>query len=265
LKWFKHDSNALHDAKIEKLIMKYGIEGYGMYFACVEMIAEKLSAENMSFELEHDAELLAHKFKIDSKRTEEIMKCCVALNLFQYSEESNKIFCQALSRRVDNTTAQNPQFKTLIESMKTQKLETNLSNLKLLQETCSIGEESRVEKKREEKPPFRPVKPLEVKKEYAEGVLLTDTQFWKLATTYGEPMAKKLVDTLSSAKQAKGYKYKSDYHAILSWVVEKCKAEPLAERKTKGWKCPHCGETNTHNDSRCMKCRKDRDDPVEEE
>jgi len=32
-----------------------------------------------------------------------------------------------------------------------------------------------------------------------------------------------------------------------------------------GWKCPHCGETNTHNDSRCMKCRKDRDDPVEEE
>jgi len=31
-----------------------------------------------------------------------------------------------------------------------------------------------------------------------------------------------------------------------------------------GWKCPHCGETNTHNDSRCMKCRKDRDDPVEE-
>ena len=29
MKWFKHDSNALHDAKIEKLIMKFGIEGYG--------------------------------------------------------------------------------------------------------------------------------------------------------------------------------------------------------------------------------------------
>ena len=227
--------------------------------------AEKLSAENMSFELEHDAELLAHKFKIDSKRTEEIMKCCVALNLFQYSEESNKIFCQALSRRVDNTTAQNPQFKTLIEGMKTQKLETNLSNLKLLQETCSIGEESRVDKKREEKPLPRPVKPIEVKKEYAEGVLLTDAQFWKLSETYGEPMAKKLVDTLSSAKQAKGYKYKSDYHAILNWVVEKCKAEPKAERKPKGWPCPSCGHENTQSGSICFKCRKDRDDPVEEE
>lgn len=30
-----------------------------------------------------------------------------------------------------------------------------------------------------------------------------------------------------------------------------------------GWKCPHCGEVNTHTGSRCMKCRKDRDDPKE--
>ncbi|MCP4649598.1 MAG: DUF4373 domain-containing protein, partial [PVC group bacterium] len=58
MKWFKHDTNALHDAKIEKLIMKYGIEGYGVYFACVEMIAHKLSPKKATFELEHDAEIL---------------------------------------------------------------------------------------------------------------------------------------------------------------------------------------------------------------
>ena len=262
MKWFKHDSNALHDAKIEKLIMKYGIEGYGLYFACVEMIAEKLSADNMSFELEHDAELISHKFKIDSKRTEQIMKYCVTLNLFQYSEESNKIFCQALSRRVDNTMAQEPQFKVLFEDMKAQKLESNLSNLKLLQETCSIGEESREEKRREEEPPPHPVNPPVVKKEYAESVLLSEPEWGKLIDKFGEPVARQLVDTLSSCKLAKGYKYKSDYHAILNWVVEKCKAVPLAAkvRAGPGWKCRKCGRWNNHNGSFCLdpKCDEPR-------
>lgn len=103
------------------------------------------------------------------------------------------------------------------------------------------------------------------KKQYAEAVLLSEPEWGKLVVKFGKPVARQLVDTLSSCKLAKGYKYKSDYHAILNWVVEKCKAIPIVEKKQSGWKCPHCGEVNMHTGSLCMKCRKDRDDPVEEE
>ena len=74
LKWFKHSSTALNDAKIEKLIMKYGIEGYGVYFAIVEMIAQEIDTNKVSCELEHDYELLAYKFRVDKKRLEEAKK-----------------------------------------------------------------------------------------------------------------------------------------------------------------------------------------------
>ena len=39
MKWIKHDTNANQDAKLKKLRMKYGLEGYGMYWYCLELIA----------------------------------------------------------------------------------------------------------------------------------------------------------------------------------------------------------------------------------
>lgn len=99
---------------------------------------------------------------------------------------------------------------------------------------------------------------------YADSVLLSEPEWEKLVAKFGEPVARQLVDTLSSAKQAKGYKYKSDYHAILTWVVEKCKAVPVATRELiragPGWPCPHCGYVNRQTGSVCFKCHKDRDD-----
>ncbi len=96
----------------------------------------------------------------------------------------------------------------------------------------------------------------------AQDVTLTEEEHAKLVEKYGADMAQRLIDTLSSAKLAKGYKYKSDYHAILTWVVEKCKAEPLARAGPKGWKCPHCGAANTHTGSQCLSCKEDRDEEV---
>jgi 5-methylcytosine-specific restriction endonuclease McrA len=97
---------------------------------------------------------------------------------------------------------------------------------------------------------------------FAQDVTLTEEEHGKLVDKFGASMAQRLIDTLSSAKLAKGYKYKSDYHAILNWVVDKCKAEPLARAGPKGWKCPHCGASNTHTGSQCLSCKRDRDEEV---
>ena len=41
--------------------------------------------------------------------------------------------------------------------------------------------------------------------------------------------------------------------------------KPRAGPAGEGWECPHCGERNRHTGSRCLRCKEDRDDPVEEE
>ena len=39
--YFKHDSNARNDPKIQALIHKYGIEGYGRYWVILEMFRDE--------------------------------------------------------------------------------------------------------------------------------------------------------------------------------------------------------------------------------
>ena len=39
MKWFKHDATAGMDAKLKKLRLRYGLEGYGLYWYLLECIA----------------------------------------------------------------------------------------------------------------------------------------------------------------------------------------------------------------------------------
>ena len=51
MKWFKHDSDASIDAKLQILLLDYGAKGYGLYWYCVELIAQGVNENNITFEL----------------------------------------------------------------------------------------------------------------------------------------------------------------------------------------------------------------------
>ena len=157
MKWFKHDTDALQDAKIEKLVMKYGLEGYGLYFACVELIAASLSSDDWSrgkngansktdrtfsewsgdeqeviracdaMTLEHDEAILAYRFRKTPQKVREMLNYMVELGLLQYNEDSKHFACIQLLKRVDNTMAQNPAIKELIKDGNFKKLKETLS------------------------------------------------------------------------------------------------------------------------------------------
>lgn len=55
---------------------------------------------------------------------------------------------------------------------------------------------------------------------YAEFVSMTEAEHAKLVEKYGEEATRKLIEKLDNYKGAKGTTYKSDYRAILNWVVE---------------------------------------------
>lgn len=109
MKWFKHPSNSAQDPKFEKLVMRYGAEGYALYWLCIELIAAPIDKENITFELEHDAEILAYRLKMDQLRVEEIMRYMISLELFEISETTSKITCLKLALIIENSLVKSPE------------------------------------------------------------------------------------------------------------------------------------------------------------
>lgn len=137
MKWFKHDADAHMDAKIQKLKMRYGLEGYGLYWHCIELIAGKVSKDNITFELEHDAEVIAYQVGLHEDRVTEIMKYMINIGLF---ENSNGIVtCLKLSKRLDQSMTSSPEMRSIITQIKNKSHDPNMTeSLKVMQEQNRI-------------------------------------------------------------------------------------------------------------------------------
>ena len=73
------------------------------------------------------------------------------------------------------------------------------------------------------------------KYKYADNVTLTRDEYARLCEQHGEQPAKRMIEILDNYKGSKGKRYKSDYKAILSWVVDKYNEEIMkygTERQT---------------------------------
>ena len=60
----------------------------------------------------------------------------------------------------------------------------------------------------------------ENKNKYADSVFLKKSEYEKLIERIGEEKTKKCIEKLDAYKDSKGKKYKSDYKAILNWVID---------------------------------------------
>ena len=123
--------------------MKYGVEGYGLYFYCLELIAREVTSRKYTFELEHDSELIAYNLKMDSKKVEEILIYCVNQGLFEINGE-NIITCFNMLKRLDDSTSKSPEIKKLIENSNFRK------NSELVGKTPSRIEKKRIEENKKE-------------------------------------------------------------------------------------------------------------------
>jgi hypothetical protein len=224
MKWFQHDSNASHDAKVKKLILRYGPEGYAVYFHCLELIAGDLTQNNINFELEHDAEIIADNLKIQGDnntagvdKVNKILKTIIELGLF--TMENNRVFCFKMANRLDNTVSRSPEIN------KIKSLRTNyVANTKKLG-----AEENRIDKKRiekntikenreEEKKATKVAKPTRHKYGTYNNVLLTDKQYTSLVDEFTEPVISHYIENMSSWQAKNGKSYKNYLAAIKDWI-----------------------------------------------
>jgi hypothetical protein len=90
------------------------------------------------------------------------------------------------------------------------KVKDNLDNQTIKQKRQSSSSSSSSSSKKE-------------KNIYAESVKMTEEEYSKLKAENGEYVTNKAIQLLSNYKLSSGKNYKSDYHAILTWALEKAK------------------------------------------
>ena len=97
--YFSHDSNAFHDPKIIRLRAEFGLEGYGFYWAVIEML------RNQADYCLHDddLELLSFHLQFDPSKTKQMLSKCLAIGLLEKDE--CKVFSQSLLIRMEKADA----------------------------------------------------------------------------------------------------------------------------------------------------------------
>lgn len=201
MQWFKHDSNSTMDYKIKKLLIKYGAVGYAIYFHCLELIAGSINDNNITFELEHDSEIIADDLRITSspeksgkELVEEIMRYMVSLNLFE--ENNGHIFCFKLLKRLDTSMTSSTKLRTLITKAKSQErfldsLENNhdtvMTNLDNNMQEKTRLEKTTQEEKRLKKTMNSSCEEPQEEKADVEALILNDSTEWQPSkSTYSE-------------------------------------------------------------------------------
>lgn len=95
--WFKHDANALGDEKIEALVLRYGMAGYGMYWVVVETLRKR-----DDYHLPRKAyviDAIARKTMSTPEQVEEFLAACIEDFELLHEDESG-IYSESLCRRM---------------------------------------------------------------------------------------------------------------------------------------------------------------------
>jgi hypothetical protein len=91
------------DAKLQEILLDYGLEGYGLYWYCLELIAGNVEPERLTFELEHDARVIARNTGSTVQKVEEMMGRFIDMELFE--NDRGVVTCLKLAKKSDDYTA----------------------------------------------------------------------------------------------------------------------------------------------------------------
>jgi hypothetical protein len=200
--YFPHYVN--HGKTLFILESKYSSDGYAAWFKLLEILGK---SENHFIDCrkDEDWEYLSAKIKLIHTDLREIVDLCARLgaidsllwgNKIIWSENFTKNIQDAYKRRNSDCL----QYSDLCNLFD---IDVNINSKDVSKNTQSKVKESKVNKRK-----------------VRDDVSLSDDEYKKLIDSYGIEFVDKCLDKLNNYKGASGKKYKSDYKAILSWVVD---------------------------------------------
>lgn len=219
LDYFSLDVDIDQDDKVQLVEALHGIQGFGMLIK----LFMRIYREGYYYKwTETEQILFSKRVNVDINHVNTVVNDCIKYgvfdkNLFEQhqiltSKGIQKRYFEASSRRkvidiVDEFILINVK-KDVNESKKVVNDDKNPSSSgdNVIKSTERKGKES---------------KRKESKLKYAEYVTLTPTEFQKLVEQYDDAAAKEMIQILDNYKGSSGKTYKSDYRAILNWVVNR--------------------------------------------
>lgn len=183
------------------LEQKYSNDGYAFWFKLLEILGST-EGHCLHFINGMDWEFLIAKTKLDKEKCTEILELLATLGAIDKDLWSENIvwsdnFIEGIKDAYRNRIVDMPVKPSFLRKKSTSKKINSVIN------PHTILKETKVNKSI-----------------YAEFVSMTPEEYQKLIDKYGETNTKRFIEKLNVAKGSKGYKYKSDYLAILNWVVE---------------------------------------------
>lgn len=259
LSYFPLDVDIDQDDKISVIEAMHGIEGFGVLIKLFMKIYKEGYYYNWS---EREQLLFSRRVNVDINSAKQIVSDSLDEKIFDRnlyldygiltSAGIQKRYLEAVTRRKEVTLEKrylliNPhEYVGKTAKIKIKILDENglepafdgvnvdiNNDLPVIND--NISTQRREEKNKEEKKKrVKKEKTEEPKHAYAEYVTMTETQFNKLIDKHGRQAVDWMIEKLDNHKGAKGTKYKSDYHAILNWVVsayekEKGSTKPMTK------------------------------------
>ena len=215
--YFPHDTDAVNDEKIEALRLLYGNDGYAFYFILLERIYR-----TKEFELDvSDAEtqqILARKVGVNLEVFQQMLETSLKRGCFDREEYENRgvLTSEGIQKRAGVVVEKREKMRSKYRNDKV----SEVSDAETTQETGVETPQSKVKESKEKKS-----KEKNKKIKYAEFVSLEQSEYDKLVEQHGEESVKEMINVLDNYKGANGKKYKSDYRAILTWVVDRVKGK----------------------------------------
>ncbi len=211
--FFPHDANARHDPKVLEMRYVYGAEGYGWYWIIVEMLREQ-----KDYRLKQCGEFFYHALAMQMHCTVDaahkfVDDCINQFNLFQ--SDGDFFWSNSLIRRMKSKDEKSEKARQAALSRWKKK-----DNADAMQRECNRNAKIREDKIKEDN-----------KVQYRDFVKMTPEEYQELIKKYGEEQTKSMLDILDNYKGANGKSYKSDYRAVLSWVVKRYQEEQLKQVK----------------------------------
>ena len=257
LSYFPLDVDIDQDDKISVIEAMHGVEGFGILIKLFMKIYKEGYYYNWS---DREQLLFSRRVNVDINSAKQIVSDSLDEKIFDKtlyldygiltSAGIQKRYLEAVTRRKEVSLEKrflliNPHeyvgknAKIKIKILDENGLETAFGgvnvniNGELPVINDDISTQRREEKSKEEKK--RRVKEEDKKPpklKYSEFVSLTEIEFNKLVDKYGRQAVDWMINKLDNHKGASGQKYKSDYHAVLKWVVAAYEKENANTNKT---------------------------------
>lgn len=239
LDYFPFDTHFFNDYKIMDLMSVYGT-GTLIYIYALSCIYNEgyylaIPLDKLTVQTVHT---IGAKW-VKKSFVSQVIYYCAEIGLFDNDLLLRNIITSAgIQRRYAKVTVRNKVDRSKFWLLGNEVLESVSSNgVSATENDISVTEtpvnatKKPIKKSKENKSKEKNIKESPDKIAYADFVTMTEEEYRRLVDKHGEEKTARMIEVLDNYKGSIGRKYKSDYHAILNWVVKRVDDEFAAKEK----------------------------------